>query len=198
MPSEMNRVGERVPPESFWANQAERFNREWRMVPYESPDLGVTAVRPVRRQNESPPDRTDAIEVTPRWYANYQRPVYNAVFTIPGEQPSREESTRPAFDEAWIRANESGHYYDDCWRNGVCGPCSDIREEAARKYDEMYLNRPKFWPLFARLWYNLALAHTAAIFMLEVNWNGEKFTNEQRILEYLPSPADGAESGGGR
>jgi hypothetical protein len=38
------------------------------------------------------------------------------------------------------------------------------------------------WDGWGSLWHNLGVAHTAAIFMMEVHWNGTEFSNESQLL----------------
>jgi hypothetical protein len=92
-----------------------------------------------------------------------------------------DEPTVPAFDEAWIHANESRYYRDACWNTGSCGSCDEYRAQALEKYERLYgVDRHKNWVKF---WENLALAHTAAIFMLEIHWDGkeQRFANADAI-----------------
>lgn len=131
---------------------------------------------------------SDRIDVTLRYLPTVVRPAYNAVFTIP-EEPS--EPPPPPFDEAYIRGVDS-QYSDSCWSSGQCGYCAAIRVRAGIKYSSEFnkentqklANWRKNW---ARLWHNIAIAHTAACFILEVNWDGEqqKFINESTITSFI-------------
>jgi hypothetical protein len=74
----------------------------------------------------------------------------------------------PEFNEAWIRANTSERYRHAC----LCGDCLDNRGEAKAKYDKLYGR--KTVPNWTAQWANIALAHAAAIFCLEVIYDGKE------------------------
>lgn len=111
----------------------------------------------------------DIFEFRMSSYANVVR--YNPVATF--VEPPRDAP--PPFDEAWIQAHQNRYYRDNCWSSGSCESCDDYRRNALVEYEQMYgRDRHKDW---VRLWGNIGLAHTAAIFILEVHYDGK----EQRI-----------------
>ena len=126
-------------------------------------------------------DQSDAVEARFNSYANtiVSMPYFGVYNWDEPTQPAV-----PAFDERWIQANAGAGYSQSCWRNGDCGPCGEIRKYAWGVWSRLYGTQPKGW---AQFWENLGIAHTAAVFMLELHWNPKehKFDNADAIRAHL-------------
>lgn len=117
-------------------------------------------------------------------------PMSDFTFTIPGEiGPVTVSASVPEFNDDWIRS-EVDQEFAACGDSNTCFTCQRIRDRAYKLYKDKYAAKlfdPKRYAAFVAQWENIAIAHAAATFMLEVIYSAKsnEVLNRDTILARL-------------